>query len=317
MGKISLKEAKEINLVEYLSSLGFQPVKVRNNDYWYLSPLRNEHTASFKVNSKLNRWYDHGLGKGGDLITFGTLYFNCSISELLEKLSSETVQSFSFHQQQERLASVSSADENQHQDESKIEIIASRPLFAAALLKYVDQRCIPREVAQLYCQEVDFRLNNSQFTAIGFRNDSGGYELRNASFKGSSSPKTTTLLQEQNREQLAVFEGFFDFLSFTSSQNDEALLSDCLILNSLAFLEKSRPLMEQHGQVYLLLDRDEAGISATKKALEWNTGQPNKYIDRSDFYEGHKDLNEWLVAQKGAIRKQPQQKLKFRRSFRS
>jgi hypothetical protein len=63
-------EAREIDLVNYLFTLGFHPLKIRGNDYWYLSPLREEREASFKVNRKLNVWYDHGIGEGGDIIEF-------------------------------------------------------------------------------------------------------------------------------------------------------------------------------------------------------------------------------------------------------
>ena len=42
-------QANEIDLVDYLNPLEFQPEKIRGNDYWYLSPLRNERTASFKI----------------------------------------------------------------------------------------------------------------------------------------------------------------------------------------------------------------------------------------------------------------------------
>jgi len=35
-------EANQIDLVDYLYSLGYQPEKIKNNDYWYLSPLREE-----------------------------------------------------------------------------------------------------------------------------------------------------------------------------------------------------------------------------------------------------------------------------------
>ena len=62
--------------------------------------------------------------------------------------------------------------------------------------------------------------------------------------------------------------------------------------NSLSFLEKSRPLMEQYSRVHLMLDRDAAGRTQTAKALQWDR---EKYIDRSDFYQGRKDLNEWLI----------------------
>ncbi len=98
MKELICAEAKQIDLVDYLASLGYQPQKVRNQDYWYLSPLRDEKTASFKVDRRLNVWYDHGTGKGGDLIDFGTLYFNCSISDLLSRLSEQRPGlSFSFH----------------------------------------------------------------------------------------------------------------------------------------------------------------------------------------------------------------------------
>lgn len=92
--RLSIQEAKEMDMVDYLSNLGYKPAKIRNADYWYLSPLRNEKTPSFKVNRKLNRWYDHGLGEGGDLVDFAILYQNCTIGEFLQKLNSD----FSFRQ---------------------------------------------------------------------------------------------------------------------------------------------------------------------------------------------------------------------------
>ena len=80
-------DAKQFDLVDYLASLGHEPQKVRNQDYWYLSPFREEKTPSFKINRRFNVWYDHGTGKGGDLIDFGTQYHKCSVSELLARLS--------------------------------------------------------------------------------------------------------------------------------------------------------------------------------------------------------------------------------------
>ena len=50
--------------------------------------------------------------------------------------------------------------------------------------------------------------------------------------------------------------------------------------------------MEKYKQVHLLLDRDHAGKNCTQKTLQWDA---DKYIDRSDFYQGRKDLNEWLI----------------------
>jgi DNA primase len=95
--KLSIEEARQIDITDYLSRLGYQPTKVRNYDYWYLSPLRIEKTPSFKVNKKLNVWFDFGEGKGGNLIDFAIQYFKCSVSEVLTRLSQKNIYNFSFH----------------------------------------------------------------------------------------------------------------------------------------------------------------------------------------------------------------------------
>src|ERR1700722_8215906 len=77
------QQANQIDLVDYLATLGHFPKRLNRDDHWYLSPLRDEKTPSFKVKKTPNIWYDHGIGKGGNLIDFGVLYHQCSISDLL------------------------------------------------------------------------------------------------------------------------------------------------------------------------------------------------------------------------------------------
>ena len=297
-------DAKQFDLVNYLASLGHEPQKVRNQDYWYLSPFRDEKTPSFKVIRPLNVWYDHGTGKGGDLVDFGTQYHKCSVSDLLGRLSQyRTGQSLSF--QQPSLSSTSSpaqvpfAGEKKESPDSRIVILNDRSLQDRVLLDYVEKRGIPQEIAQRSCREVDFLLYGKQHTVIGFPNRAGGYELRSEHFKGSSAPKDISFIDNRT-EQIAVFEGFFNYLSFQAiNKNQQAPLTNCLVLNSLSFLEKSRPLMEKYKQVHLILDRDTAGRNNTAQALQWDR---DKYIDRSDFYQGRKDLNEWLIHRDHSLR---------------
>ena len=45
-------------ITEFLQEHGHQPTSVKGNNWWYLSPLRNELTASFKVDVNKNVWYD-------------------------------------------------------------------------------------------------------------------------------------------------------------------------------------------------------------------------------------------------------------------
>lgn len=297
MEKVTCNQAKQLDLVDYLASLGYNPEKVKKDDYWYLSPFRQERTASFKINRRRNIWYDHGIGKGGDLIKFGTLYFGCSIADLFQRLSFyKPGQAFSFHppviSPHQHPQTVSEAGEKKDEDGGKIVVLDTGPLRSSVLIQYLDKRCIPPEIASRFCKEVDFLLYGKKYTAIGFQNNAGGYELRNENFKGSSSPKDITFI-DNHTEQIAVFEGFFSFLSFqTINRNQQAPLSNYLVLNSLSFLEKSRPLIERHKHIHLVLDRDTAGRKHTRQALEWNK---EKYIDRSDFYEGHKDLNDWRI----------------------
>ncbi|SEW27446.1 toprim domain-containing protein [Chitinophaga arvensicola] len=283
MLKLSCKEARQLDLVDYLASLGHHPQGISNQDYWYLSPLRTERTPSFKINRRLNSWYDHGIGKGGNLIDFGVLYFSCSVSDLLHRLALRATPDFSFHQP------TVSADEKK---EDKIVLLTTRQLNSSALLAYIQKRHIPLEVARHFCEEVDFLLYGKKYTVIGFRNNAGGYELRNEHFKGSSSSKDVTFINSHT-EHVSVFEGFFSFLSFFAASDRAILPSNCLVLNSLSFFERSRPLMEQHQTVQLFLDRDTAGINHTQWALKWDS---SRYVDHSDFFQGHKDLNDWLIS---------------------
>lgn len=199
MKKLSCKEACELDLVQFLKNLGHEPSSVRNHDYWFMSPFRTERTASFKVNRNRNIWFDFGEGGGGDLIDFGVRYFNCSVSKLLEYLSSNPFRdnlSFHPHIPKDGVPNPGAnypAGENKKAGAGKILIVGDRPLLADSLIQYLKSRCIPIDIARTFCPEIDFELYGRRQMAIGFKNDKGGYELRNEHFKTSSSPKAVTL----------------------------------------------------------------------------------------------------------------------------
>jgi hypothetical protein len=278
--RFTCAQARELDMVDYLSNLGYQPRKIRGNDYWYLSPLRTERTASFKVNRKLNRWYDHGMGKGGNVIDFAILYHNCTIAELLQNIASN----FSFHK-------ASFHQPHPIHEENKILVLKDFVISSISLLNYLRQRHIPYEIADRYCREVRYQLKGKIYYAIGFKNDAGGYELRNPYFKNSSAPKGITMIKN-GAGKIAVFEGFFDFLSFlVLYENVQSFQWDFCILNSLSFFEKTRPFLAQYNSIHLFLDNDIAGQNCSRSALKLD----KKYLDESGLYAGYKDLNEWIV----------------------
>ena len=91
---------------------------------------------------------------------------------------------------------------------------------------------------------------------------------------------------------MAVFEGFFDFLSFLILFQKEATLHfDFFILNSLSFFEKSLTFLDNYEAIHLFLDNDPAG----QKCSSFATNLGKKYINESGLYKNHKDLNEWLI----------------------
>lgn len=294
MEKFNCKIANQIDLVNYLETLGHEPSKIKNKDFWYLSPLRNENTPSFKVNQKLNLWYDHGTGKGGNVVDFGIEYFRCTVSEFLQLLNGKSISSgisLSLKNDNRESSSLRIANEKKDNPLDRIVIVDVRTLENKLLMTYLDKRSISREIGRQHCKEVDFCLNNRKHTAIGFQNISGGYELRSEYFKGSSSPKDITFIDTQAKSVI-VFEGFFDYLSYEMmNQKTANLQTNFLILNSLSFFNKSLQLMEKHERADLYLDRDTGGVKCTNEALQRDS---TKYTDQSFLYEQKKDLNEWL-----------------------
>jgi hypothetical protein len=295
---MTIHDAKEKDMVDYLSQLGHQPVKIQEPSYWYRSPFRDEKTPSFKVNRHRNQWYDFAEGKGGNLVDFGIRYYRCSIGEFLQKLDGPG-QSIPSHQAIKKEDFAGEADRN------KIKILIVKPVDSLPLIKYFRERRIPDAIAAQYLKEVIYQLKDKHYYALGFKNDAGGYELRNKYIKSSSSPKDSTLI-DYGASNLAVFEGFFNFLSHRAIHaNQEAPASNFLILNSTAFFEKNLPLMQEHDQVHLYLDNDKTGQKCTQKALGLDK---EKFSDQRGLYQKYSDLNDWLVHTGQSQRQRLQQK---------
>lgn len=282
--KLTYTEAKRIAITDYLSSHGIEATRIRGNDYWYYSPFREERTPSFKVNAHLNVWYDHGTGEGGTILDLGARLHQCSVPEFLVMLTEGNNQPV-LHQQQKVVPKL----------ENKIEVLAVKLLTDKNLLHYIKSRAIDPDVAQSYCQEVEFKMGNRTYSAIGFPNNSGAYELRNSWFKGSSSPKDISLINNGN-DKISVLEGFMDFLSLFQLTRPEIKHqvnnSDFLVLNSLSLLPRSAPLLQSYSHVNLFLDNDLAAAQAKQKQLASGI----RFHDASTFYNGYKDVNEYLIS---------------------
>jgi 5S rRNA maturation endonuclease (ribonuclease M5) len=278
--RITCERARNLSIVKTLASFGHFPSRTTEKEAWFLSPLRSETQASFKVSLLLNKWYDHGLGRGGNGLDLIVAMKKCSVKEALAYLSTKEKDFFFFQQPILK-----------KENSPTIEIIETKTIQHLALKQYLKTRTISIKIAQLYCKEVNFRIKDKSCFSIGLQNKGGGWELRNKYFKISSSPKSYTYLKN-NADRLIIMEGMFDLLSMAELYPNQLESSDVIVLNSLSFLQAVSELFENYKNVELYLDHDEPGRIYSKEL----TDRYSNVKDKSKCYIGYKDLNEQLIS---------------------
>ena len=89
MAKIKImtyQEANNINIKDYLESLGILPVVDKLYYGMYHSPFRQDDTPSFKVDYGVNLWCDFGTGEGGSLIDLVMKQHDCNAYGAISRL---------------------------------------------------------------------------------------------------------------------------------------------------------------------------------------------------------------------------------------
>lgn len=284
---MNCKQFNNILLEEVLLSLGHLPTKQNEKEAWYLNPFASESQASFKLDKRINVWYLHSEGVGGNNIDFMKKYLDTSVNEVL--IWGEKQNFSSFHQQQQ----IKKSEPNYTIDEIL-------DLQNPNLKQYLQGRGLTSKIYE-YIKEVRFTIGSKKLYAIGFENLSGGFELRNSFYKGSLLKKDISIFnlnsnvqdisnfQDKNIKGVAVFEGFMDALSFLEMQ--KSFTGDILVMNSIALLNKSIEHLINYSDINLFLDNDTAGIKCKSQIIK---SFPDAK-DHSGIYSNHKDLNEFLI----------------------
>ena len=287
-----IKEIKSIPLAAFLSRLGHEPAARKGTRLWYKSPLRQEQTSSFKVDTVFNCWYDFGIGKGGNIIDLATeLYQSTDLRYLMRCIAnSYPVPS---------VQTVASSYPQRHSAPSmeRVEVV---PLEHRALVAYLQERGIPAHIATANCKEAHYSVNGKPYFAVAFENVSGDWELRNRYFKGCRGRKDISYLpwsRDGPSTECAVFEGFIDYFSALTL----GIISgaDAIILNSVVNVNKAVPYLKGYTAINCYLDNDNAGQSAL---AELTAIYGSAVIDRSTLYSEFNDLNEYLTNQSSTIK---------------
>lgn len=282
---MDLDKIKSISIASYLQSIGCEIKENRNYYGMYQSPYRSDTQASLKVDYGKNLWHDFGTGEGGSIIDLVMKVQNCNFKKALEHLQKEgfTKASFSFHRN------------TFYKKKSPLVLTSVLPISSKGLIQYLYSRRILLDVANNYCKEVHFLIGEKPYYSIGFKNDSGGYVLRNKFCKQCTSSGITTFQFPHNDyDECLTFEGFFDFLSYLILQDIKKIKTNAVVLNSVTNINKALPFLKKHKKVLTYFDNDDAGKKAT--LLIQRNGL--SLHDKSLLYLGYNDLNEFLIKTK-------------------
>ena len=274
---------------EVLQNLGHHPTKQSEKESWFLNPFGRENHASFKLNKRLNIWYLFSEGIGGNNIDFIKKYLNASISEALQWAENQNFSSFQ-HQKTSNRKFESFA--------KTYEITEVKEIQHPALLEYLKSRKVDNQTK--FLNEVHYQMNDKNYFGIGFKNDSHGYEIRNAYSKICLGKKDISTI-ENNSNSVRIFEGLFDFLSFKNVENYlEKEPSDYIILNSVSMITKIKNSIQNYENIELYFDNDDAGNRAVKMIKNENENAEDCRLLYSDF----KDLNDWVVQENPSSERQ-------------
>jgi CHC2 zinc finger/Toprim-like len=283
---MKISELKQVSITDYLQSLGIEPVQSKGKELVYFSPKTNESTPSFFVNPSKNVFWCYSSGQRGDIITLVQYlegldftnackhlenFGNGSVPKILEN-------SFSF------------CGNKEESKPNTINIESVQPLQSNSLIAYCESRKIPFHIAFKFLHEVHYLNNSKSYYSLGFRNDKGGFELRNQYFKGCTIPKGITTFEVPESKSIYLFEGFFDFLSALSFFGTSKPLNTVIVLNSISQIPQAKEQLNNAETIHCFLDRDKTGTTTVEKLK--NEGC--NVVDRSVIYKGYKDFNDFL-----------------------
>jgi len=285
---MNIQDLKQYPITDYLQSLGLEPVKSVGKELVYFSPKTNEKTPSFFVNPTKNVFSDYSGNEYGDIIRLVQYLEDCDFTTACKHLENNGNNIIS----QLPKKPFSFCGKETINADNTITINTVKPLQSNSLIAYCESRKIPFDLAYKYLNEVHYSSNGRNYYSLGFKNDKGGFELRNQYFKGGNSPKCITTFEVPESKDVYLFEGFFDFLSSLVFFGTSKPSNTTIVLNSLSLFSQAQERLNKAEIIHTFLDMDKHGIATMEKL---RLKKPSTW-DRSEIYHGYKDFNEYLMS---------------------
>ena len=269
-------DLKNISCIAYLSSRGIEPKSTRGRTYKYFSPWRGK-SFHLHVYPESNTWRDYGDSVSGDVIDLCMKVEGVGFSEACKILLGNDQYK------------VQTAKMPERQQESPIKILWMGDIESKWLIRYIEGRGIPIDVARRFCKQgrIEITAGDEKYrkTVVLWKSDKGGYEMRSSETKISNSPKYLTTIN-QHKKELHLLEGFFDFLSLVVLFG-YTYDATYVILNSIGHAAYVN--FSEYHTVNYWCDND-------ARVISWWDGlkHPNK-IDKRILFKGFNDLNDYLT----------------------
>lgn len=296
---MNIENAKQITVNQILNKIGLQPTRTTSKDSWYLSPFRNEKTASLHVDHNKNIWFDFGETKGGDSIKL----VQCILAHDGKENSVSSALRWLKHMHLERTDYLApSAKSSTDKKPPVLELKSVQQIKNIALIYYLEQRGISLPIAKAILKQVTFSnsISGKTIYALGLKNEEGGYEIRNSFFKGSLGQKSISFIRgtQPKPSGINLFEGMFDYLSVIAQRKGKMLNNDTIILNSINCLHQIVPYIKDYGYQfgYIWLDNDPAGEKAASKILTIFKAENIMTCPMNKLYHPYKDVNAAHIA---------------------
>ena len=269
---------QKVGIRSVLESFGIFPVRENPKTAFYFALDREEKISSLSVDFVKNKAFDFGNGKSYDVISIVQLIKKCSVSEALKYLSTldfSVQNELKYHETIEQTSN---------------QILEIKEIQHPALIQYLKSRKVYEQ--NHLVKEIHYQLKGRKYFGIGFQNNSEGFEIRNLHSKICLGKKDVTLIvnDKKSKNEILVFEGFFDYLTYRNLEKSYNSNCDFLVLNSTAMLFKAEEKLKKYDKISLFLDNDKNGKSVKSKIRS----QYKNVEDCSLIYHDFKDVNEWI-----------------------
>lgn len=270
------------------------------------SIFRKDSNPSFTVYNDKGQWKfndkgGHGVGSALDFIM---LVEHLDFSKALEFANQKYNDNYKVFtpiiSDKKTLSKEDIADEKRKEiPQSNMAITAVRELNNNILLQYIASRKIDINIAKKYLKEIYYSIEIkekiSNFFGVCFENRIGGYEIRNANFKGGNGNKDITIIKGLSSEKIILVEGWASALSALTFYKSEVPKYDMIVMNSIINARKVIEYINAGdiNEIFDLLDNDFGGQSTILKIKAQIKAQI-KITDTFKVYQGFKDFNEFI-----------------------